>query len=596
MNNKTGINDDALGFAPNIEEFTENFKQCEELMQGFAKQFENMDMDPLNLNEVYGELFAEIAKDPEKLVKANIDYWQSATEMFQNVLKGMSDKDESTQAVIEPAADDKRFRHESWQQEPVFDMIKQSYLLSSKWTRDVISDHEGLDEDTSKRVEFFTERFLDALSPTNFAATNPAVLEKIVETNGESLFNGMKSMMNDLDTSTGQLKTKMTDTSAFELGENVATTPGKVVFENRMMQLLQYTPSTKKVAKRPLLVVPPWINKFYILDLQPKNSLIKWLVDQGHTVFVISWINPDESYRETGFDDYVSGGPLAALDAIEQATGEKEINAIGYCIGGTLLATTLAYMKEKNDKRIKSATFLTSMLDFSEPGDLGVFINESQMEGLDKKMDEKGFLDGKEMAGTFNMMRANDLIWSFYINNYLLGNDPRPFDLLYWNSDSTRMPAAMHSWYIKKCYIDNALCKPDAVTVLGESIDFSKIDTPSCFVSTIDDHIAPWLSTYQGAQIFSGPVQFILGGSGHIAGIINPPEANKYGYQVTKKLPADPVAWAEKAKQNEGSWWSEWQSWVKPKAGAQVDARKPGDGKLKVLEDAPGSYVKSRIA
>ncbi len=589
MNKNVETNNDTLGFASSSEAFAESFKQCEELMRDFSEQFKTKDMDPLNLGEIYGDLFKEIAKDPQKLIDANMEYWQSATEMFQAAVKTSTEDGDKTA----PVETDKRFRHESWQQEPIFDYIKKSYLLGSKWTRDVISDHDGLDEQTSSRIEFFTERFLDALSPTNFAMTNPAVLEKAAETNGQSLVDGMKNMLEDLDVNSGQLNTKMTDTSAFTLGENIATSPGKVVFQNKMMQLIQYAPSTEKVSKRPLLVVPPWINKFYIMDLQPKNSLIKWLVDQGHTVFVISWVNPDESYRETSFDDYVSGGPLAALDAIEKATGQKEVNAIGYCIGGTLLSSTLAYMKVKDDDRIKSATFLTTMLDFSEPGDLGVFINESQLDSLNNKMSETGFLDGKEMAGTFNLMRANDLIWSFYINSYLLGNDPRPFDLLYWNSDSTCMPASMHSWYIKNCYADNSLCKPDAVSILGEKIDFSKIDTPACFVSTVEDHIAPWKSTYQGAQIFSGPVQFILGGSGHIAGIINPPEANKYGYQVTKKLAKDPEAWAEKAKVSEGSWWPEWQKWINPKEGALVKAREPGAGKLDVLEEAPGSYVKS---
>jgi polyhydroxyalkanoate synthase len=331
------------------------------------------------------------------------------------------------------------------------------------------------------------------------------------------------------------------------------------------------------------------------MDLQPKNSLIKWLVDQGHTVFVVSWINPDESYRDTGFEDYVIDGVGAALSAIEKATGQKKINAIGYCIGGALLATALAYYKATGDDRITSATLLTTMLDYSDPGELGVFVDQKQVDSLDLQMQDNGYLEGSSMATTFNMLRANDLIWSFYINNYLLGNDPRPFDLLYWNSDSTRMPAKMHSWYLQNFYVDNLLCQPGGISIDGVEIDLSTVDVPICFVSTIEDHIAPWKSTYAGAKLFSGPVQFILGGSGHIAGVVNPPSEKKYGYRVTNKPPANPEKWFTSAEQNEGSWWPEWQRWISRKAGKKVPARKPGDGKLKVIEDAPGSYVKVRL-
>jgi polyhydroxyalkanoate synthase len=403
-------------------------------------------------------------------------------------------------------------------------------------------------------------------------------------------------MIDDLERGDGKLAISMTDYKAFELGKNVATTPGKVVFENRMFQLIQYSPATEEVNKTPLLIVPPWINKFYILDLQQKNSLINWLVEQGHSVFVISWVNPDESYAEVGFDEYVTEGVLTAVDQIEQATGEKDINAIGYCIGGTLLGTTLAYMAVHNDKRIKSATFLTSMLDFSAPGDLGMFIDEEQLESLEQKMDRDGYLDGGSMSGTFNLLRANDLIWSFYINNYLLGNDPRPFDLLYWNSDSTRMPAKMHKWYLRNLYLHNNLVKPGKIVINDTPIDLGEIKTPAMFISTVDDHIAPWKSTWMGAQKLGGPVKFVLGGSGHIAGIVNPPEANKYGYRVTTtKLPKDAEAWAAKAKQHEGSWWPAWDKWVGKYASEKVAARTPGDHDLKVIEDAPGRYVKAKI-
>jgi polyhydroxyalkanoate synthase len=454
-----------------------------------------------------------------------------------------------------------------------------------------------MDEKTAARAEFFTRLNLEAMSPTNFMSTNPQVIEKMIETKGMSLVQGLKNMLDDLERGKGKLQISMTDYEAFELGKNVATTQGKVVFENRMFQLIQYNALTEKVNSTPLLVVPPWINKFYILDLQEKNSFIRWLAAQGHTVFVISWINPDASYADVGFENYIMEGVLEAIDAIQKATGESHVNAVGYCIGGTLLASTLAYMTQKQDDRIKSATYFTSMLDFSEPGELGLFINEELLDSLDEKMDREGYLDGSEMSGTFNLLRANDLIWSFYINNYLMGNDPRPFDLLYWNSDSTRMPAKMHKWYLRNLYLENNLVKPGKVSINDTPIDLTAVKTPSFFVSTVDDHIAPWTSTWIGAQQFTGPVKFVLGGSGHIAGIINPPEANKYGYRMTSanKLPKSAQAWADKAAKHEGSWWPAWDNWVGKYKGEQIDARQPGDHQLEVIEDAPGRYVKMKI-
>jgi polyhydroxyalkanoate synthase len=584
-----------LGFASTTMELKKNFKQVEEIMANFAKSYEHMDLDPFNLMKSSAEWYAALAKDPQKAINANLSFMQKSMELYQQSLTNMLGGTVASDPVIQEDRSDRRFKHEGWADQPAFNAIKQSYLLTSKWLRDQVQGVEGLDEHTAEKVEFFTERYLDALSPTNFAATNPAVIEKVIETKGANLVHGLKNMLEDLEAGKGELRIRMTDTSAFELGENVATTPGKVVFQNRMFQLIQYTPATEKALKRPLLVIPPWINKYYIMDLQPKNSLLKWLVDQGHTVFVVSWVNPDASYADTEFADYVTEGVLEAVDAVERATGESDINMIGYCIGGSLLATSLAYMKAKGDARVKSATFFTTMLDFSDPGELGVFIDEEQICGLEKKMGESGYLDGSQMAGTFNLMRANDLIWSFYINNYLLGNDPRPFDLLYWNSDSTRMPAKMHAWYLRNLYLENNLCKPGGVTIDGVAIDISKVDIPVCFVSAVEDHIAPWKSTYSGAKLFSGDVRFILGGSGHIAGIINPPIAGKYGYRVTDELPADPEAWAAETAVNEGSWWPEWDRWVKTFNSEEVAARNPGDRGMTIIENAPGSYVKRTL-
>ena len=433
------------------------------------------------------------------------------------------------------------------------------------------------------------------MSPTNFAATNPKVLKAAAETKGESLIKGLDQLLKDLEKGKGELRISMTDTEAFELGVNVAVTPGKVVYQNDLMQLLQYDPTTKEVAKWPLLIVPPWINKFYILDLQPKNSFIKWATDQGHTVFVIAWVNPDERHADKQFENYMLEGPLEAMDAIEKATGEKDLNVIGYCIGGTLTASTLAYMAVKKDNRVKSATFFTTMVDFSEPGELGVFIDEEQLQRLDEHMEKIGFLDGRYMSQVFNMMRDNDLIWSFVVNNYLMGREPMAFDLLYWNSDNTRMPKMMHSLYLRKIYLENKLVELGGITMGGVPIDLTKIKTPVYWLSKKDDHIAPWKSTYMATQLYQGPKKFVLSASGHIAGVINAPAANKYCYWTNAKTPEDPDAFFDGAKQHEGSWWPDWQKWVAKHSNGQVPARKPGDGKLKVIEDAPGSYAKVRI-
>ena len=587
----------ALGFGSAAEEMRNNFKHVEDLMKVFAEAHEAKDMDPFKLSEAYSKWFTEAVKDPGKVMQDSMNFWTKSMQLGQQALTNtFSENDESKpDPVITEEKGDRRFKHDDWTEKSAFNLIKQSYLLTSEYMRNSVSDVEGLDDKTAEKVKFFTERYLDSMSPTNFAATNPAVLEKVIETKGANLVHGLKNMLEDLEEGEGQLKIRMTDTSAFTLGENVATTPGKVVFQNKMFQLIQYTPSTDTVLKRPLLIVPPWINKFYIMDLQPKNSMLKWMVDQGHTVFVVSWINPDETYKDVGFEDYVTEGVVTAVDAVEQATGESEINAIGYCIGGTLLSTSLAYMKANGDNRVKSATFFTTMIDFADPGELGVFIDEEQIAGLEKMMQDEGCLKGSKMSGAFNMLRANDLIWSFYVNNYLLGNDPRPFDLLYWNSDSTRMTPTMHSWYLRNMYKDNNLCKPNKLSIKGTPIDISSIDIPVCFISAVEDHIAPWLSTYSGAKLFSGDTRFILGGSGHIAGIINPPEAKKYGYRVTDTLLDDPQAWADAAEVNEGSWWPNWDSWVRPLASETVKARVEGKGGLKVIEAAPGTYVKAKM-
>ncbi|EME68450.1 Poly(3-hydroxyalkanoate) synthetase [Paramagnetospirillum caucaseum] len=548
--------------------------------------------DPLNIGNAFMEMTAKLMSDPAKLVEANLNLWQDYMSLWQNTARRMLG--EETQPVATPDSGDRRFKDEMWQENEIFDFIKQSYLLSARWMQGVVKNVEGLDDHTAKKVDFYTRQFVDAMAPSNFVLTNPEVLRATVETRGENLLKGLNNLLDDLERGKGNLAIKMTDYDAFKVGDNIAVTPGKVVFQTDLMQLVQYDPSTPQVFEKPLLILPPWINKFYILDLRPKNSLIKWAVDQGHTVFVVSWVNPDEKLAHKGFGDYMLEGPLAAIDAIEKATGSRQVNAAGYCLGGTLLACTLAYLAAKGEDRIASATFFTTMTDFKDPGELGVFIDEEQLSALETRMNQAGFLDGRDMATTFNMMRANDLIWSFVVNNYLLGKDPFPFDLLYWNSDSTRMPAAMHSFYLRKMYQENRLVEPGGIELNGVKIDLSNIKTPIYMLSTREDHIAPWQSTYALTQHVAGPIKFVLSASGHIAGVVNPPAANKYCYWTNTKKPKNPEVWLAGATQVEGSWWTDWQKWAEKFAGKQVPARVPGSGKLKAIEAAPGSYVRVR--
>ncbi|MDJ0951889.1 MAG: class I poly(R)-hydroxyalkanoic acid synthase [Alphaproteobacteria bacterium] len=549
--------------------------------------------DPLNIGSAFLEMTQRMMSDPAKLMAAQMGLWQDYMRLWQSTTLRMLGH-EDDQPVAEPHHEDRRFKHEAWSESALFDFIKQSYLLTARWMQETVAEVDGLDEKTSQKVDFYTRQFVDAIAPSNFVMTNPEVLNATLETGGDNLVKGLQNLLDDLERGKGQLHIKMTDFDAFEVGENIAVTPGKVVFQNELMQLIQYEPTTGKVMRRPLIIFPPWINKFYILDLREKNSFIKWAVGQGLTVFVVSWVNPDHKLAEKTFEDYLHEGVLAALEAVEQATGEKEMNVIGYCLGGTLTASALAYMAAKNDKRVKSATFFTTLVDFEDPGELGVFIDEEQLKALENRMSEAGYLEGSHMATTFNMLRANDLIWSFVVNNYLLGKDPFPFDLLYWNSDSTRMPAAMHSFYLRKMYQENRLMEPGGIELDGVPIDLRKVKIPVFILSTREDHIAPWKTTYSAKRMYSGPIKFCLAGSGHIAGVINPPNPDKpkYGYWVNSRRFKNPDHWLEKAEHHDGSWWPEWREWVEKYGGGEVNARKPGDGKLKVIEDAPGSYVK----
>jgi len=579
--------------------YAEMAKQSHQLMADFLQRHTGVGAlgmaNELNIGRAFFDLTTRMMADPFKLAETQWKMWQDYLALWHgSVVKLMGEK--NGHPVLVPDVNDKRFKHEAWQTNFLFDYIKQSYLIAARHLHGAVSNVEGLDEQTAKKVEFYTRQFIDALSPSNFVLTNPEVLHETVESGGHNLIRGLKNLLADLERGDSkQLRIRMTDLEAFKLGKNIATTKGKVIYQNELMQLIQYQPSTEKVNLRPLLIIPPWINKFYILDLRENNSFIKWAVEQEHTVFVISWVNPDARLAHKNFEDYLLEGSLAALDAIEKATGERKVNAIGYCLGGTLLAALLGYLAAKSDERIASATFFATLIDFSEPGELGVFVDEQQVSALEKRMEKRGYLEGSEMATTFNLLRSNDLIWSFVVNNYLLGKDPFPFDLLYWNSDATRMPAKMHSFFLRNMYIKNLLKQPGGLTLSGVPIDLSKVKTPAYFLSTVEDHIAPWKSTYAGARLMSGPVKFVLGGSGHIAGVINPPSSNKYGYRTNAKLVPNPDSWLKGTKHNDGSWWTDWGKWIADYGGEKVPARIPGKGKLKALEDAPGSYVKFHL-
>jgi polyhydroxyalkanoate synthase len=550
--------------------------------------------DPNVVGRAFLELGTRLFADPGRLVEAQLQLWRDQAELWQNTLQRMHGT--ATEPLVEPDRGDRRFKDEAWSEDLLFDHIKQSYLLSARWLRSLVQDVPGLDPKDQEKVDFYTRQFISAVAPSNFILTNPTVLRKAKETGGQNLLDGLDHLLADLERGRGRLQISMADEKAFEVGRNVATSPGKVVYQNELMQLIQYAPSTAQAYQRPFLIVPPWINKFYILDLQPRNSLIKWCVDQGHTTFVISWVNPRADLAHKDFEDYMLDGPLAALDAIEQATGESEVNILGFCIGGILTASTLAYLAAKGDERIRSATFLASLFDFKEVGEVAVFIDEAQLAQMEKHIAEKGYLEGHHMADMFNMMRENDLIWSFVVNNYLLGREPPPFDLLYWNSDATRLPATMLLFYLRQVYQENLLMRPGGLSLAGVPIDLTKVKTPTYIVATKEDHIAPWRSCYPGTQVFAGPRRFVLGASGHIAGIVNPPAANKYAYWTNPKLPKDPDAWLAGATQHPGSWWSDWGPWLARHAGRKVPARQPGDGRLEPIEDAPGSYVKVRAS
>ncbi len=572
--------------------FTDVWQKNASMMTELFNQSHQMltkDLDPMNIGPAFSKASKYFSNDPMKMMEANYDLWKEHIALMQEASMDMMQRQPAPKDSSQPY--DRRFKHEDWANNPMFEYIKKSYLITSKWMVTTMTSVDGLSESDKNKIVFHSQLLADAFSPTNFFMTNPEAIRTMVETNGESVVKGMENLQRDLDPKTSQLSIMMTDPDAFELGKNIATTPGKIVYQNDLLQLIQYEPTTAKVHERPLVIAPPWINKYYILDLQPKNSFIAWAVAQGYTVFVISWVNPDSELGGKTFEDYMQEGILDVLDAVEKATGVKDVSMIGYCIGGTLLSATLAYMAEKGDDRIKAATFFASQADFSEAGDLKLFADEVQVDNLESAMEDKGYLEGKSMATTFNMLRSNDLIWSFYVDNYLLGKDPLKFDLLYWNADSTRMPRETHLFYLREMYINNNLSKPGGISLKGVPIDLSKITIPIYLQAAKEDHIAPYPSVFKSTGLYGGPVRFMLAGSGHIAGVINHPAAEKYNHWTNDDQPKDLDQWLEGAEEHKGSWWVDWDKWLSKHSGKKVAKRIPGAGKLKVLEDAPGSYV-----
>ena len=578
------------------EKFTRNMLrvgvQTQHLLTEFFKRMSERSgpLDPLNVSGAFLSLANAMGKDRETVMDAQVQLWKDWMGLWESTARRILGGEAT--AVVTPAPGDRRFRDTEWQRNEVFDFIKQSYLLTANSLQQTVANLHGIPDHERKRIEFYTKQFADAFAPTNFPLTNPEVMRETLKTNGDNLVKGLDNLLADIERGKGELSIRQS-ADGFVLGENIATAPGKVVFRNELIELLQFEPATDEVYKRPLLIFPPWINKYYILDLRPENSFIRWLVGQGYTVFVVSWVNPDKSQAEFGFENYMRDGIFAALDAVKDATAEDDPNCVGYCIGGTLLAATLAYMAAKNDKRINSATFWAAQTDFSEAGDLSVFVDEAQLEALEEQMKASGgVLRGSKMATAFNMLRANDLIWSFVVNNYMLGKQPMPFDLLYWNSDSTRMPEKLHLSYLRQCYRDNALAL-GKMMLGGVKLDLSKVTQPVYLQSAREDHIAPANSVFKGSHLFGGPVRFIIAGSGHIAGVINPPAAKKYHYWTSEaKNPETVEDWRKSSTEHPGSWWPDWDKWLAKLSGEKIPARKPGDGKLKVLGDAPGTYVK----
>ncbi|MBN9565400.1 MAG: class I poly(R)-hydroxyalkanoic acid synthase [Alphaproteobacteria bacterium] len=542
--------------------------------------------------DAFLKVSSRIFERPETILKGQEELVLNHTKLAHHMYKSFASEMRQTLPHIAPkSGEDKRFKHADWHENPYFNYIKQCYLLNSDWLTNIVENIDGIDPQTLKKAAFYTRQILDGLSPSNFPHTNPEVLSKTIESKGVNLLQGYLNLLQDLERGKGRLTIQKTNLSHFKVGKNIANTPGKVIYQNDLIQLIHYEPVYQKNYATPILIVPPWINKFYVFDLN-KNSFVKHLREQGHTVFIISWVNPDENLSHKDFHDYMHEGPLTAIDEVLKVTGQKQANLVSYCLGGILMTSTLAYMAAKNDTRVKSATFLATLIDFSDIGEFGVYIDDLQLNMLEKKMNAHGYLDSKTLSDSFSWLRANNLIWNSYVNYYLLCKEFAPFDMLFWNSDATRMPPKVYSHYIRGLFQNNLFLKPGKFTVDDVGINIKEIKVPSMFVSTIDDHIAPWHSAFAARHAFGGDVSFVLAGSGHVAGIFNEPASNKYGYWVNHKASksCEKEIWKEGAAYTEGSWWPEWDRWISSYTGDKIDSIQPGQNST-VIEDAPGSYV-----
>jgi polyhydroxyalkanoate synthase subunit PhaC len=582
---------DPAQFAHNMAKVFEGAAKLATMFAGqsanFEKERERQVLPLEQVTKTLSEIARAYASDPQKLMEAQTRLWADYGQIWQNAWRRALG--EKADAMAAPEKGDKRFLDRDWQENPFFDFMKQFYLVSARWAQDMVKNAEGVDDHTRLKARFYVEQIANALAPTNFVFTNPEVLRTTLATNGENLVEGLRNLENDLAAGDGKLQIKQTDLSAFEVGKSLAATPGKVVFRNETFELIQYSPSTKEVFEIPLLIIPPWINKFYILDLSPKKSFVRWAVAQGLTVFVVSWVNPDEAHGHKSFSDYMTDGFLAAVDAVQKATSAEKMNVIGYCVGGTMVASALGYMAARNDDRVNAATFFTTQVDFEKAGDLLVYVDDEQVRWIEDRMAEKGYLPGRRMADAFNLLRSNDLIWSYIVNNYMLGKEPMPFDLLYWNADTTRMPAGVHSFYLRECYLHNRLAKGQ-IALDNVRIDLARVKTPIYNLAARDDHIAPLPSVFKLGQYFGGRTRLVVAGSGHIAGVVNPPEVKKYQYWTNETGAPTLDAWLKGATEHPGSWWTDWIGWIGPLSGQKIPAgeiREP-------LGEAPGDYVRVR--
>lgn len=581
-----------------LDTLNANVRRIEELTQRLVQALANRREKNQALEGPGQELYmkaataylTEMMANPSKIIEQQVSYWGKTLKHFVAAQESLVSGDLVPE---DETGTDRRFKNEMWKTNPYFNFIKQQYLMSSEAIEQAVESLEGLEDHDRKRVNFFARQIVDLMAPTNFLGSNPDALEKAAATQGQSLVDGLENLVRDVEANSGALSVTLSDPDAFEVGGNIATSEGSVVFQNRMFQLIQYAPKTETVYKTPLVIFPPWINKFYILDLKPQNSLIKWAVEQGITVFVVSWVNPDATYADVGLDTYMTEGFMTAIDQVKTITGEKQVNAIGYCIAGTMLSITLAYMTKKNDQSVKSATFFTTIADFADPGEMGVFLEGDFLEGIEAEVDKHGYLHRFFMQRTFSYLRANDLVYGPAIRSYMLGEAPPAFDLLYWNGDSTNLSGRLSKEYLRQLCQDNELAKGEFV-MLGEKLDLGDIKTPICAIACETDHIANWQSSFAGLNLYSGDKTFILSESGHIAGIVNPPSKNKYGHYTNEAAMVDPQSWKTGATYNQGSWWPRWKEWLAERAGAQVAARNPGDSSHPILEAAPGSYVRSK--